>query len=104
MLVGDVFRRGIAAGDAGIVDQDIHPAEALGELCGDDGHPFGIRDIHLHDVDGMALLFHLILALGATAGSRSAMTTRAPASARASTQASPMARAPPVTTATRPSS
>src|SRR6516162_5067279 len=32
------------------------------------------------------------------------MTTRAPASARAWTQASPIARPPPVTTATRPSS
>src|SRR5579885_718667 len=40
----------------------------------------------------------------ATAGSRSAMTTWAPASARAWTQASPMARPPPVTTAVRPES
>ena len=37
-------------------------------MCGDDGHPFGIRDIHLHDLDGMALLFHLRLALGRHGG------------------------------------
>ena len=51
MLVGDVFRWGFTARDAGIVDEDVDRPE----LIGDGGHAGGIGNVHPDTVDRIAL-------------------------------------------------
>ncbi len=68
MLVGHVFRRRVAAGNAGIVDQDIHAAMPAGEFLGYGLDARRIRHVHVDDFDGKAGRAHRRLALGGYLG------------------------------------
>jgi hypothetical protein len=90
MFVGDLFGRRLAPRNAGIIDQDIDAAVAGRQLVGDLGDTARVRDIQDDDFGVQALGFQACTPGSGKLGSRSAITTFAPASARASAQASPI--------------
>jgi len=99
MLVGDRLRRCLASRNARIIDQDIDPAVA-------DASSSATSETRRESVTSMMaisasrpLAFKLAQPVSAILGSRSAITTFAPASASASAQASPIPWPAPVTRA-----
>src|SRR5690606_18291345 len=55
VFVRDGLGRGLAACDAGVVDEDVDLAVTCHELVGDCGHARRVGDVHLHDLGVKAL-------------------------------------------------
>ena len=56
MLVGDVLGRGLAARDAGIVDENVDAAVTRGKRVGERSHVVGLGDVEQFGVDRIGLV------------------------------------------------
>jgi hypothetical protein len=99
-LVGDVLHRPRLRPNARIIDEDVDATERIQSLFAQTLRKLAIANVMF---DGDRTTSQSLCAFSAVAPSMSATTTAAPAALNRSAIPSPMPRAAPVTTATRPS-
>ena len=101
-LLGELLDAG-AAGDAGIVDEDVDAAEGLLDRLGDGAAILGLADVGRDLQAGPALVAPIRLATSSSSSWRiSVTTTVTPSPARVRAISRPMPRPAPVTMATLP--